>query len=337
MRIGKIGAIALLLIFLNSAASAEKLADYPDVVRPSRIYIDGDSLYVIESANQVVVYSLSIHQTVRTIGKKGEGPGEFPRTPYLKVLPDRLFFGTFGKFSTYSRSGRLLNEKRQYAMVRLLPVADRYASLGARNEEEVRYRMINLLDQDQGHLMVLQQNHQEQARRRGIIYAINDYFNFDTHDDKVFVADSTLGFHISVYSARGEKLRTIHKEREQIRITEEYRDEFIQQQMAHPRGGGEWRAVAQRFKIEYPRYFPAIRGMQVQEGKIFVRTYRQEGDGVEFVILDLEGTVLHEGFFPLFEQDSLVDTYPHAFSRDSFYYLKFNGEREVWELHRETY
>jgi len=107
--------------------------------------------------------------------------------------------------------------------------------------------------------------------------------------------------------------------------------------MAHPRGGGEWRIVSQRFKIEYPRYFPDIRSFQVQEGKIFVRTYKQEGDEVNFVILDLEGSILHEGFFPLFEQGSLVDTYPYAFFENSYYYLKFSGEREVWELHRKTY
>ncbi len=337
MRKGKAGVAAVLLIFLCSIFYAEKLADYPDIVRPSRIYIDGDSLYVIESANQVAVYSLSTHKPVRTIGKKGEGPGEFPRTPYLKILPDSLFFGTFGKFTTYSKTGEFLEDKLQYAMIYLLPATDGYVSLTNRNEEEFRTRMVNLLDPEQNQLKVLQQNRLEQSRRRGIIYAINDFFHIDTHAGMIFVADSSLGFHISVYNAEGQKLRSIQKNRKKIRITDDFKDEFIQQQMAHPRGGGEWRIVSQRFKIEYPRYFPDIRSFQVQEGKIFVRTYKQEGDKVNFVILDLEGSTLHEGFFPLFEQGSLVDTYPYAFFENSYYYLKFSGEREVWELHRKTY
>jgi len=280
---------AVLLVFSCSLLSAEKLADYPEIIRPSSLQIDGGLLYVIESTNKVVVYSLETHKPVHTIGKKGEGPGEFPRTPYLKILPDSLFFGTFGKFMYYSKTGELLDEKRQYALVRLLPVSDRYVSLSARNEEETRFRMVNLLDPDQRQIKVLQENRVEQSRRRGII------------------------------------------------ISDDFKDEFIQQQMAHPRAGGEWRVVAQRFKIEYPRTFPDIRTFSVSEGRIFVRTYRQEGDAVEFIILDLEGGILHEGFFPVFEEGSLVDTYPYTFSGDSYYYLKFNMKREVWELHREAY
>jgi hypothetical protein len=328
---------AVLLVFSCSLLSAEKLADYPEIVRPSSLHIDGGLLYVIESTNEVVVYSLETHKPVHTIGKKGEGPGEFPRTPYLKILPDSLFFGTFGKFMYYSMTGELLDEKRQYALVRLLPVSDRYVSLSARNEEDTRFRMVNLLDPDQRQIKVLQENRMEQSRRRGIIYAINHYFNIDTHAGMIFVADSSLGFHISVYDTEGRKLRTIHKEREKIRISDDFKDKFLQQQMAHPRAGGEWRVVAQRFKIEYPRTFPDIRTFSVSEGRIFVRTYRQEGDAVEFIILDLEGSILHEGFFPVFEEGSLVDTYPYTFSGDSYYYLKFNGKREVWELHREVY
>ncbi|MBW1775216.1 MAG: hypothetical protein JRJ82_20375, partial [Deltaproteobacteria bacterium] len=159
----------------------------------------GDSLYVIESANQVAVYSLSTHMPIRTIGKKGEGPGEFPRTPYLKILPDSLFFGTFGKFTTYSKTGEFLEDKLQHALVYLLPMADGYVSLTNRNEEEFRTRMVNLLGPEQNQLKVLQQNRLEQSRRRGIIYAINDFFHIDSHADKIFVADSSLGFHISVY------------------------------------------------------------------------------------------------------------------------------------------
>jgi hypothetical protein len=33
-------------------------------------------------------------------------------------------------------------------------------------------------------------------------------------------------------------------------------------------------------------------------------------------------------------EGSLIDRYPYTFSKDSYYYLKDNSERQVWELHR---
>jgi hypothetical protein len=55
---------------------------------------------------------------------------------------------------------------------------------------------------------------------------------------------------------------------------------------------------------------------------------------VEFIILDLEGNILNRILLPLFQEESLIDRYPYTFSKDSYYYLKDNPERQVWELHR---
>jgi hypothetical protein len=325
------------LIFAFSLLQAEKAADYSDILRPVRIHIEGDSMYVIESANKVVKYSIKTHRLLHAIGKKGEGPGEFRRTPYLKVLPESLFFGTYEKFTYYSKTGELVDEKRQRALFRLLPLSDRYARFNQWTKDNIRYISINLLDPEQNLTKELQGHEVVLTRHRGIFYAINQYFGFDTHGDHIYVADSSLGFHITVYNGEGKKVRTIQKERPKIRIDEEFRDRHLQQSMALPRGGGEWRIMAQNYKIEYPRYFPDIRSISVKEGKIFIRTYNQKGDEVEFVILDLEGTTLHEGFFPLFEESSVVDAFPYDFSGGFYYYLRFNEAQNVWELHRQSY
>ncbi len=70
------------------------------------------------------------------------------------------------------------------------------------------------------------------------------------------------------------------------------------------------------------------------DNRIYVQTYKQERDDAEFIILDLKGNILNRILLPLFMEGSLVDRYPNAFYKDTYYYLKDNLERQVWELHR---
>ena len=60
---------------------AEKVADFPDIMRPSSIVVDGNEFYVIENTRKISVYSLSNNRFLRDIANRGEGPGEFRHNP----------------------------------------------------------------------------------------------------------------------------------------------------------------------------------------------------------------------------------------------------------------
>ncbi len=101
----------------------------------------------------------------------------------------------------------------------------------------------------------------------------------------------------------------------------------------YPLYGGEWRVAVQRLKVEYPKYFPDIRSFSVLDGKIYVETYKSEKDKREFIIMDMRGNILKRVFLPLFAEGSLIDKHIFTFYEDDYYYLKYNEDKELWELH----
>lgn len=98
--------------------------------------------------------------------------------------------------------------------------------------------------------------------------------------------------------------------------------------------GAEWKVAIDRWGAEYDRFFPDIREFQVTDDKIFVQTYRTEQGKTEFVVMDLEGNSSKSVFLPLYEEGSLVDKHVYSFSNGDYFYLKYNDNNEIWELHR---
>jgi len=158
--------------------------------------------------------------------------------------------------------------------------------------------------------------------------------DFDTHGNSIFIADSREGFVIEVFDSSGEKQYTIHKEVEKIRISNEFKTAYVEQLTSRPGGQGqEWKVAVDRWGVEYDRFFPDIREFQVADDKIYVQTYRTEQGKTEFIVMDLKGASSQSAFLPLYEQGSLVDKHVYAFSNGNYYYLKYNDDKEIWELH----
>lgn len=324
--------LCLLILTCTSFLYPDKLVELPKIEKPVSIAIEGNKIYIIEETRRVSVYSLINHELLREIGRRGEGPGEFKRTPLLKILPDFLFFCTFEKVMKFSKDGKLLEEKRLFPLGRALPIRNNYVRIGFKSESGKNYNTVNLLDNDLNRTKELYT--QERINRRGVLIPIRDYLGIDSFGGKCFVAEGRKGFFIEVFNSDGKKLDEIEKNIGKIRISNEYKEKLIYQRVNDPRGGAEWKEAVRRFKVEYPKYFPDMRELVVAGDRIHVQTYRQEKDDAEFIILDLEGNILNRVLLPLFQEGSLIDRYPYTFSKDSYYYLKDNPERQVWELHR---
>ena len=155
--------------------------------------------------------------------------------------------------------------------------------------------------------------------------------NFDTLGDYVFIADSREGFVIEVFDSSGEKQYTIDKQMEKIRISNEFKTAYIEQLTSRPGGQGqEWKAAVDQWGVAYNRYFPDIREFMVADDKIYVQTYRTDKGKTEFILMDLEGNSSRSVFLPLYEEGSLVDKHVYTVSKGDYYYLKFNGDKEIW-------
>jgi hypothetical protein len=312
---------------------AEKVAEFPELMQPVRITIDGNEMFVVDGRSKIEVYSISEQKLLREISKSGQGPGEFRYLPFLKIFPDSVFLGAYNKIMVFSEGGKLIEERRLYPIAKAFPVGDNYVSFGTVREGADIYRTVNLLGPD---LRKIKELHRHlRIRRKGGINPIRDYMDFDTLGDKIFIAESREDFLIEVFDDTGEKQYTIYKEVEKIRITNEFKTAYIEQLTARPGGQGqEWKVAIDQWGVEYDRFFPDIREFQVADDKIYVQTYRTEQRKTEFIVMDLEGNSSQSVFLPLYEEGSLVDKHVYTFSNGDYYYLKYNDDKEIWELHR---
>ena len=89
--------------------------------------------------------------------------------------------------------------------------------------------------------------------------------------------------------------------------------------------------------MAYPKFFPAIREFRVLEGNIFVQTFNIDKGKTKYLILDLEGNLIHSPYLPLFEEGNLITRFVYTFHGNSYYYFKYNENTENWELHRTSY
>jgi len=323
----------VLLLFCIVILHAEKVAEFPELMQPIRINIDGDEMFVVDGRSKIEVFSISEQKLLREISKSGQGPGEFRYLPFMKIFPDSVFLGAYNKVMVFSRDGRIIEEKRQFPVAKALPVKENCVSFGTEREGEDTYRTVNLLNPD---LKKIKELHRRlRILRKGGINPIRDYLDFDTHGDKIFIADSREGFVIKIFDNLGGKQYTINNEVEKIRITNEFKTAYIEQLTARPGGqGAEWKVAVDRFGVKYDRYFPDIREFLVADDKIYVQTYRTKQGKTEFIVLDFNGDSFQPVFLPLYEEESLIDKHVYTFYKGDYYFLKYNDDKEIWELHR---
>lgn len=325
--------VFVFLLFFTTALHSEKVAEFPELMQPVRMSIDRNEMFVVDGRSKISVYSISAQQFLRDISRRGEGPGEYKYLPLLKILQDSIFLGAYNKVMVYSRDGKLIEEKRLFPAARALPVGDNLVAFGTDVDGKNTYRTIFLLNADLKTKKVL--HRQLRIPRRGGINPIRDYLGFDTHEGKIFIVDSREGFLIEVFDNQGEELYRIKKDVDKIRITNDFKLNYLEQLTSRPGGqGAEWKAAVERFGVEYDKYFPEIREFLLADGKIYVQTYKTKAEKTEFIVLDLAGKILQTEFLPLYEMGSLVDKRVYTFYRDSYYYLAYDENGATWGLHR---
>ncbi|UCH96431.1 MAG: hypothetical protein JSV88_06160, partial [Candidatus Aminicenantes bacterium] len=83
-------------------------------------------------------------------------------------------------------------------------------------------------------------------------------------------------------------------------------------------------------------FFPAIRDLIVDNGHVYVITWRKKEQEHEFLIFDLEGKLEKKTWLPLQDYDDGVALFPYSLKNNYLYQLIDNEEEEVWELQRSS-
>jgi hypothetical protein len=317
----------MIIIFIGGGLFLfpERLATLPEIMKPGSICVDNNQLYVAERSS-IYLYSTKDFKLVKQFGKQGEGPGEFKNNPIIKAFPDYLLINSFGKLIYFSRNGELIKEKKTTGRFTFLvyPLGDNFVGLQVKFNRESKKRSyaITLFDKDFKSIKdVAESERRMQGRSQTIeMEMVHDYLGHDVYGENIYVGDTNKGFFFEVFNSKGNKLYQIEKEYEQLEVTDEYKNNYIE----NMKKSTFYKRVKDRVKFTCKKYFPAFKNFSINSGKIYVFTYKIKDKKQEVIIMDLKGNILKKTFFP----DDVI----YSIDNDRFYYLKENEEKEEWEL-----
>lgn len=323
---------AFIFILMCSCLFSEKLAVLPEVLNPESIAVGGDQLYISDQST-VLLYSLKDFKLIKKIGRQGQGPGEFKHSPRIAVFPDHLVANCFGKVLFFSRDGNFIKERNTGLISYVYPVGDNFVGITLRRDPATKdnFKVISLHNKKMEHIRDITKSLSKTSKRkpsgRTEREAFRDFFRHRVNKDRIFVADTSKGFHIEVFDSGGHKLYSIDKKNEKVKITEEDKKEFIDE-MKNSRDVFD-RMMVPRSKFVFKKYYPAFYNFRVRNDKIYVFTYQKKNNKKEIIVLDLKGKILEKSYL------DFGGSYLYSISNDRLFYLKENEGSEKWELFAE--
>lgn len=318
------------LMLTASFINAAKLASFPEVLKPIQIAIDDSAIYIADQ-NQVMVYSLENYKLLRTIGGKGEGPGEFLTSPKIKIQKDDILLYSFTKFSRFTKSGKLLTEKKITGSILgdIYSINDTYIIQSMTyNDRGQQVEEINIVDKDleKRKTLYLCTKKPRNLNDKRIIQLINPPFFVQCKANKIFLADGKKGFSIEILDSTGKTQKVVNIPFTKVKIPEEYK-QMREEDFLKAYSGAQKEKVLKTIHFEYPIYFPAIRDIITDSDKIYIRTYGKMDKQDEYVILDMNGNFLEKVFLPEMQSEKFT------IYKRRLYFLKDNESAEAWELH----
>ncbi|MEN8223056.1 MAG: hypothetical protein ABFR36_07330 [Acidobacteriota bacterium] len=342
--------IFLILISTANVLPVENLGVLDGVLKPSVIDIQKDRLFVMDT-EQVRVYSMKDLSLISSFGKKGEGPGEYkvhPDIPLsLKAFDDYLMVESIDKLSFFSPDGNYLKE------IRIPPMLLRVTQIGKNfigrrlvqpPDGSLSSSAIRIYDQ---HFQEVVELHKQKYLRQGnnpnFRWGLaKEILFYQVADNKIFVEKSNQGFLIDVYDFKGNKLYEIKKEYKKIPITANDKKNMIRELEMDPETqtilkqyGFKWNEFSRNFKYEFPVHRPPIKSMEIDNKKIYITTFRTQGNKYEIIVMDLKGNVLKTAFIEPSTKEwitgLLLGIKLETIHNDKIYYIQEN-EDEEWEL-----
>ena len=322
--------VLLIILFISAVVHATKIASLPGVYKPLRFTIDDNFLYIPDQ-NGLSVYSMKNFTFIQKIGSKGEGPGEFKRTPNAIILPDEIVLFSWMKFSRFKKDGSLLMEKRVFplSLNYIYPLGKHYVFENSLlNEEGCWVNEINIVDQDLKKIKSLYSNtrKRETSLGKSVVRIKSPTASLQCNANNIFLADGIKGFVIEVFDYNGESVRVIEKDLPKIKIPESFKKKSVED-LLKKYSPGQREKIAKTITFDFPDYFPAVQDFLVVGDHLYVKTY-ETGDSREaYIILDTKGNILKKIFLP--------ETHFRSWTvyNNKFYFLKDNEEEEEWELH----
>jgi len=340
--------LTLLVLVITTVVFAVKVGDMPDLLKPWHLQADDHDLVVSEDSNcSMYVYSLEPLKLKYKLGKEGEGPGEFKRTPTIAIVsPDYILAFDQNKGIWFSREGKIIKEKvlRNTYYRWITPIKDNNTALELFYDRQTGVGGWTLVLLDSQFQRIKDLGKVDKAFRitgpnqvRKYVNAFRPVVQIFTDEDKIFLGNSAKGFFFDVFDHQGNHLYSIDKNEQvsKIKIDDAYKNRVLDYIKLQNRAAYE-RYISRGSKFRFTTHLPAFKAFQVSDKKIFVITYKEKNGLRELIVMDIKGKILDRRFLPLksikFHHGGGMDTY--AIYKGVLYELIENEKTDTWELHK---
>jgi hypothetical protein len=362
----KRGIIKLLVlnIFMLSLFQVGIPADFPIIIReikkPSQLLVSGDQLFISEGA---CVYRYNLFNKNSSIppefrlekkfGTQGEGPHEFklnPFRPYLHIYFQNidqetyLLINSVGRVSFFNLNGEFIKEKKVHPYSIFTPVGNQYVGTAVILDKEQAKLSINLFDSnfEQGkEIYSTRQTISTNLHANLVLETIDlpyESFAYQVEGNMIYFPHEKEGsLLIKSFDSRGKEGESIEIHYEREKITSDYKREML-----------EWFKNRSAFKhffekikknIHFKSHFPIVKNMLMDNGCIYIFTYKKNESGNECLVLKLDKNKKHFDrkriFLKLPEEEPFAPTC-YTIKNKYFYSLNEDEDNETWELHREA-
>ncbi len=325
---------------------SEEIATFPELVYPKNLLVDDHQIYITDYPS-VYIFSAKDYRLLKKLGRKGQGPGEF----YIDqewmdrkvaglishLRADLLYVNSMGRLSIFNLAGEIQKELKVNPFgggYSFQPLGDKFVALQMARQKKSIYATINIYDENLKKLVeVLRQPfwlNNSGSREINFFQRAHGTLPFRVNGEEIFISRGGLTHCIiDVFNSAGKKLRTITHQQPAIKIPTSFVKKVHDFMRVKFKRGVE-------FNIKHTTYgdhFPAIRNFSVSGKRIYVITYKREGNKNQVIILDLQGTLIKKVMVPILEKNP-EHLSPFYIAKGELYQLVENEESEEWELHR---
>ena len=330
----------IVLLILAGLLLTAKVIPMPDLVKPFRIRVDTDKIYVGEGAT-IYIYSAKDFKLLTTFGRAGEGPREFKLYPeesaYFDVQSDKIAAASIGKLSFFTKEGKFIDEKKlvgggpqQFYRI----MGDKLVGEKLLQDKDMLYKSVSIYDWDLNKIReIFRFKYYIQRRRQYNPIGRGMYIhNFYVFHNKIFIGGEIDSGAIHVFDANGKRLYTVKPELDKVKFTQADKKGYIESFTSNAEYIRIYERIKHRFK--YPQYFPLWENFVVADNKIYIQTYKRNDADThnEFLILNIQGEPVKRVWLPMDEYFDF-NPCPYTIANNNLYQFVENEDTEMWELH----
>lgn len=326
--------LILVFCFCGLPIFPDETVTLKGLVQPGTLAVRNNTVFVSETTT-VYIYSLSDGILIGKFGKDGEGPGEFKlshgeNSVKMDINEKYILVNSAAKLSYFSHGGDFIKEFKVPPLQHFVPVKNGFvSSTNYDDRSNFPKKAIALFDQNFKQKKLLLTT--DTPIGMGVKILVPD-FNYDylVNDHKIFLSAGKNKIDIKVLDEQGFQLSEITKSVTQNPLTGKFKEEVKQYYKTDPYYKNYWDYMKQY--LTFPEVFPPVKKMMVDDGRVYIQTYRQQDDQYQWIIFDIHGNELKTVFLPGLSESPLTSL-PYSINQGKFYFLQENNATEVWELH----